>query len=429
MKTSKYNHCVNDGDSSIFFNTLTESSFRVSGKTAESINAILENPDLQDDRFGAFIADMKSQGFIIDDDCDEFALVERKYHRLQKSDTYTFMLLPTYQCNLRCWYCIQKHADSWMSEQAIERIKTRVKKQVAHDGIRHITLMWFGGEPLLAYDKVVELTRWTKELAESGEMTFNCSVTTNGTLLTEERIEQLRQAGVNHYQITIDGDRTTHNSIKVLGKQSAYDTTLRNISLLSQHTTCSLRFNYTKANMHPEAIIEDLDKVLTPDRHNIRFTIHKVWQEDNDAVPEHMVTELMKRAFAINLLPFLAEPGLCYTDFKYFDCFFANGTVGKCDNIDPSELTSHIDSEGNVKFGKEEASFTPIMETEALECKQCSYLPICWGPCTAKRHPMLEGLKSIRCRFDDKHTDMPDSIRKIHLNREYAKKAAEICVD
>ena len=36
---------------------------------------------------------------------------------------------------------------------------------------------------------------------------------------------------------------------------------------------------------------------------------------------------------------------------------------------------------------------------------------------------MLEGLKSIVCQFVDKHKDMPDAMRKIHLNREYAKKA------
>ncbi|MDE6097507.1 MAG: radical SAM protein [Muribaculaceae bacterium] len=423
MKASKFNHHLKDGNSIIFFNTLTESSFRVSEKTAVSIDKILKNPDLQDNRFSLFISDMKSQGFIIDDDCDEYALLKCKYHNLQKKDTYTFMLLPTYQCNLRCWYCIQKHADSWLSDQSIERIKTRVKKQVARDGIRNITLMWFGGEPLLAFDKVVELTKWTKELADLNNMSFSCSVTTNGTLLNEQRIEQLRQAGVNHYQITIDGDRSTHNSIKVLGKQSAYDTTLHNIGLLSQHTTCSLRFNYTKENMHPESIINDLDRVLPKSRHNIRFTIHKVWQEDDDAVPENIVTDLMEKAYRINLLPVLAEPGLCYTDYKYFDCFFANGTVGKCDNIDPSELTSFIDSEGNVKFGNEEASFTPVMDSDASECKECCYLPICWGPCTAKRHPMLESTGSIRCQFDDKHKDMHDSIRRIHLNREYVKKS------
>ncbi len=425
MRASKYNNSFVEGDSIIYFNSLTESSFRTSKITADSINAILENSDFQDKKFDTFISNMKSQGFIIDDECDESALLEKKYNRLRNPDIYTFMVLPTYQCNLRCWYCIQEHADSWLSDESLEKIKIRVKKQVSRDEIRHIRFMWFGGEPLLAYDTVLTFTQWIKELAQANNKTFDCSITTNGTLLNEERIEQLREAGVNHYQITVDGDRATHNSIKVLGKQSAYDTTLRNISLLSRHTTCSLRFNYTKDNLKPESIINDLDKVLPENRKNIRFTLHRVWQEDNDTIPDEKVIELMNRAFAINLLPVLSEPGLCYTDFKYFDCFFANGTVGKCDNIDPSELNSFIDSEGNVKFGEEEASFTPVMDVEATECKECSYLPICWGPCTAKRHPMLKTAKKIICQFNDKQKDMHESIRRIHLNREYVKKATE----
>lgn len=285
--------------------------------------------------------------------------------------------------------------------------------------------MWFGGEPLLSYDKVLEVTKWAKGLAESGNKVFSCSITTNGTLLNEKRIEELREAGVDHYQITIDGDRATHNTIKVLGKLSAYDTTLHNIGLLSQHTSCSLRFNYTKENMNPESIINDLDKALPENRRNIRFTIHKVWQEDDKAVPDSVVENLMQKAFAINLLPVLAGPGLCYTDFKHFDCFFANGTVGKCDNIDPTELTSFIDNDGNVKFGNEEKSFTPVMEYSTTECTDCLYLPFCWGPCTAKRHPMLENLHKIVCMFPDKHESMHESMRKIHLNREFVKKAIE----
>ena len=58
MKASKYNNSFVEGDSIIYFNSLTESSFRTSKITADSINAILENSDFQDKKFDTFISNM-----------------------------------------------------------------------------------------------------------------------------------------------------------------------------------------------------------------------------------------------------------------------------------------------------------------------------------------------------------------------------------
>ena len=81
----------------------------------------------------------------------------------------------------------------------------------------------------MAYDKVLELTIFARDYCKEHGKTFSCGITSNATLLTPERIEALREAGVSGYQITIDGDRETHDSIKVLANRSAYDKTLANV--------------------------------------------------------------------------------------------------------------------------------------------------------------------------------------------------------
>lgn len=226
MKASKYNYEVADKDSVIFFNGITESSFRTSKKNASSFSAIINNPEPNYETFKDFIDKMIAQGFIIDDTVDEPQLVKEKYDALRKPGVYSIMILPTYQCNLRCWYCIQDHANDWMSDENIRNIKARLTKMAHNPEIKHLNISWFGGEPMLAFDKVLSLTQWTSQLAASTGKSFKSSITTNGTLLNEERILQLKEAGVNHYQITIDGNREVHNKVKSMNRVSAFDKTL-----------------------------------------------------------------------------------------------------------------------------------------------------------------------------------------------------------
>lgn len=79
MKASKYNYEVADKDSVIFFNGITESSFRTSKKNASSFSAIINNPEPNYETFKDFIDKMIAQGFIIDDTVDEPQLVKEKY--------------------------------------------------------------------------------------------------------------------------------------------------------------------------------------------------------------------------------------------------------------------------------------------------------------------------------------------------------------
>lgn len=229
MKSSSYNYYVSDKNSVIVLNGLTEASFRIGKKNADTFKAIIETPDNFINDFKPFIEKMKGDGFIIDDEFDEEEIVRKKYDYIRHGEEYMVMILSTYQCNLRCWYCTQEHADSWMSDDTVKKIKKRLEKELRKESIYRLSISWFGGEPLLAYDRVVEISRWAKNLAEELGKGFGAVITTNGTLLNRQRVEELRDAGINYYQITIDGDRETHNNIKVLGKDSAYDRTLRNI--------------------------------------------------------------------------------------------------------------------------------------------------------------------------------------------------------
>lgn len=426
MRTNRYTHFVPYKDSMIVFNGLTEASFQVSAKNASVIRDVIERPDLYADAYGPFLARMVREGFVVDNDFDEWKEVVVKSDALRRPEEYMIMILPTYQCNLRCWYCVQKHADLWLAPEVIERIKSLIQSKLAEESIRKLSLSWFGGEPLLAYGQVLEISRWAKAAAAAAGKSYAASITTNATLLTPERIEELRDAGMVHYQITIDGDSDTHNKIKVLGKKSAYATTMANIAKIIEHTPVMLRFNYTKDNMKPESIIADLDATLPKEhRHMVTFTIFKVWQEAEDAVPAHVVEKLAEMAKSIGLRPRFADAGMCYADQLNFDCVFPNGNVGKCDNHNPEMVGGRISDSGKVEWSGTNEAFTPTVGLEKSECVKCKYLPICWGPCVSKREKMLKERGGVHCQFADRDSFMANMIRNKHINKMAIMQMAE----
>lgn len=103
MKASKYNYVIPFGEKKIFFNGITEAFFIVSPEYEDAYRRILESPDAQVDWAEKFLTRMKDSGFIVDDDIDELELVKEKFGVMRRNYEYHIMVLPTYQCNLRCW--------------------------------------------------------------------------------------------------------------------------------------------------------------------------------------------------------------------------------------------------------------------------------------------------------------------------------------
>lgn len=411
MKPSKYNYILENEGNFVFFNGITESSFQIASDYMESYKKIIDNPDDNYTNFNSFIDKMKVKGFIIEDETDEQSLIMQKYTLTHEPNLYEIMILPTYQCNLRCWYCVQEHKDLWISDEDVEKIKKRITRVMQEDEVKALHISWFGGEPILAYDRIVEISEWAINLCDKLNKEYYATITTNATLLTKERIEKLRELKVVQYQITIDGDRLTHNSIKVLGQNSAFDVSLANISEIARHTRCTLRFNYTKDNLKPDVIIEDIKSRIPKEvRQNITFLIYKVWQETPESIDLNAVNRLVELSSNEDILPQLPSIGMCYADNKYFDCVFSNGKIGKCDNSNPDSkhVCGEIGDDGEIIWEGENYSLPGIFDEvlKANECLECKYFPTCWGPCPIKREKMMETHGKVICHFRDKDKEM-----------------------
>ncbi len=406
MKTSRYNYFIHRNGKHVFFNGRTKRFFEVSEKNYEVFKDVIQNPQNYKDKYLVFLEKMLEEGFVVNDDIDELDLVRQAYEQGKCPDAYMLIVLPTYQCNLSCWYCVQKHQDMVMSEETMRRLKLHISNYLKENKIKYFNLSWFGGEPTLEYEKMIAISRYAKDICDRLKVKYNATLTTNGTLLNEERIKELREVNVTDYQITIDGRREQHNKVKRLKEGSAFDIALTNIAhivRLIPEANCYLRINYTDKNLLPEDIMNDINECIPSDlRKYIKILPKQVWQVQDDKIDDEKVKKLRLEVRKTNYNVHACELGMCYTDRAHFNCIYPNGAVGKCDNEDMSAARGYLGDSGEIVWNTDYPYQTQSILDDAVSCSQCKYLPICWGPCPKMRDEMIMKTGTVQCAFDDK---------------------------
>ncbi len=125
------------------------------------------------------------------------------------SKYFHLILLPTEQCNFRCTYCYEKFDKGRMSDQlqvSIERLMERRSLDISS-----LSISWFGGEPLVATDIVLRISRYANHLSQLRGFSFNGSITTNGYNLTKDLIGELCTLRLKSFQVSLDGYAMGHD--------------------------------------------------------------------------------------------------------------------------------------------------------------------------------------------------------------------------
>lgn len=164
---------------------------------------------------------------------DRAAINKKKLEVLQNRLSRNMLELtiaPTLACNFKCPYCFQKEAPEYVMTEETEDNLARFIKLLAQ-GTQLLRIVWFGGEPLLALDRIKLF--YTKIKKEGIDTPLESHVITNGYLLNSSAIRELSGLGVTFYQITIDGLEETHNRRRPLrGNKGTFQTIMGNIETL-----------------------------------------------------------------------------------------------------------------------------------------------------------------------------------------------------
>ncbi|KXA98729.1 hypothetical protein AKJ39_01065 [candidate division MSBL1 archaeon SCGC-AAA259J03] len=143
----------------------------------------------------------------------------------------------TNACNLNCKHCYQ-NADRPTPDELTTEEALRAVDEMADAGLAYIAMS--GGEPLIRSDffDVVERIR-------EREMGF--SLATNGTMLTEGRIEKLEENDCLYVQISVDGRPETHNDLR--GADS-FEKTMEGVrNAVDSDLTVGLAMTVTEENL------------------------------------------------------------------------------------------------------------------------------------------------------------------------------------
>ena len=161
------------------------------------------------------------------------------------------------RCNLTCKHCYSISADiDFPGELSTAQIFT-VMDDLKRFGVPVLILS--GGEPLLRPD-IFEIS------ARAKAMGFYVGLSTNGTLITTDNIEQIAAIGYDYVGISLDGMRETHDRFRQ--KAGAFDASLNGIRLCRDAgIKVGMRFTPTQDTAHELPNIlqlmddEDVDKL------------------------------------------------------------------------------------------------------------------------------------------------------------------------
>lgn len=318
----------------------------------------------------------------------------------------------TRTCNLNCRHCYSS------SEAKIyENEMTTAEAKAFIDDLADFkvpVILFSGGEPLIRQD-FFELAHYAKEKG------IRCTLSTNGTLITPEVAEKIKEAGIGYVGISIDGSRSVNDDFR--GVEGAYDAALagiRNCRQVGQRV--GLRFTINRANMADIDTVldllekEDIDRIcfyhLVYSGRGEDIQADDLTGEETRAVIDKIVDRLMdfdQRGLKKEILLVDNHADGPYLYLKYKDkdperaayiykLLSINGgnrsgiafsNVDHEGNVHPDQFTQHHNL-GNVRERKFKDIWTnmdnPILRglkdrKHLLDdtCQNCSWLSICNG--------------------------------------------------
>lgn len=402
MILSKYNKFFRVSDKWVVYNSASASMFELEDELYEQ----LINSDFSKIQ-ADYLDDLFKQYILVENDDAVFNKFKFEiYKNRYSSQNMHLTLIPTYYCNFNCTYCYEKSRPNiFMSEEIQKNIIAFVKEK--KPDFLHVT--WYGGEPLLAFDKIISLTQALRKLV----VKFSASIVSNGYALTMEKIKQFDKLHIEEAQITLDGPAEIHNKKRpLLNGKETFDKILKNIDNLinNSNTQLQIRVNLDKEN---SSEFYKLQEYLY-NRYNNRniFVYPALIQnfENNSSCKSAKSCLFNKDEYNHFLLDqfhthkntkinFFPSPPDLECMAKHLNAFIigADGNIYKC----WLDIGNNSKSIGNINnttcnydlLAKYMVDFD-VFEDE--KCKNCVLLPSCGGGCAYER---------LKHKYEDSETD------------------------
>ena len=397
-----------------------------------SFRKILQNPNAELSVQDNLLRDqMLSCGFLVPSDLDELSTLRSRYLQSQSNrDTLAVTILPTDSCNFNCFYCFQDKKSIHMSNDTANALVNFIDSKLS--GVKTLKVTWFGGEPLLAINLIHSLSDSLCQLANHHSCVYEAFIITNGYLLNDSNIQILSRCQIRTVQISLDGDKSTHDSRRFLLRGGhSFNVILRNLkALLERNFNVSCRINLDRSNQHSVPnLLSTLSHFLGSLKSKLTISFALIlpishldkWNpnlclsmEEFSACVSNFSTCMAELGFNIpDLYPFYPTPKNTFCAAVRHNSFLIrpDGSIGKCFDCDLSV--------GDVWHGIAHNSATQSNLSQWLnfnpfddpECKNCFVLPICLGGCPFFR---IFRQKKLCLKWKG---DLPTSLRQIFYRK------------
>lgn len=421
---SKFTKTINhDSGDIIIYNTYTgKQSYIFDESIKEQLRRLRLSP--QEEKY---VDKRLIENFCVPFDTDENMLVYNKISEyINSSECLTLILFPTLDCNFKCSYCYENKEKGFMSDDTIEKIYLAIVQHYADVRFKFLKLEWFGGEPLLGFDKMLYLTKKVNNFCSEKGIIFQHSITTNGYLLTNDCVKKLLDNKIEIFQITVDGMPETHDKYRVLrDNKPTWGTIINNIiemKKLSRVFKVIVRINYNYE------ILDTIEEFLNfyqinigdDERFELAFKPIGHWGGENDDLVDvvpleyhsyilDQLLDMCKNKGILSTIHFNFSCGseLCYANKKNSFVIYKNGNIGKCTLEEMPDRESDFVigdvDDGYFKINEEKEKKWLLDDKDYIEylnsnsCFECIAYPFCCGT-SCPAHRVRNGLKSkVKC--------------------------------
>jgi uncharacterized protein len=379
----------------LLFNTMSLAFIRINEQDIDMWKKLRETPDSYTN-FQNYDFLIKAR-ILVDNQEDDLNvyLADVLKNRYNSSDM-ALTILPTRGCNFGCIYCYEQDRPNVLMNEQTE--KAIVKFVCSNSNLKRLSVVWYGGEPLLNFDSMVRLTKMFKQL----NIEYSAKIVSNGYLLTKEKADLMKDLAIRNIQITFDGSEEIHNQRRfLLGGQPTYRKIMDNLKYLlsiNKEITIDIRTNIDRRNK------DDYNKFYQDFKSEIndkRVTMYPGFVSDllsSECVsPEFNISEGGYKAqfildifdkYGIEIKSFLPKyrRHSCVAS-KYFAFVVGpEGELYKCWRM----VGNQKETIGNVNDG----SFDMVKFSKYLigadytldsKCLQCEFITLCGGGCPLVR--------------------------------------------
>ncbi|MGD2248180.1 MAG: radical SAM protein [Candidatus Methanofastidiosia archaeon] len=453
FKSSQYNTYfkLKDKQKYALMNTLTRAILSVD----EELKNILETGDVN--TLESHIKEaLSSMGIIVPHNVDERKIYEFRHNvaKYATEDT-AFVIFPTYDCNLRCPYCYEglDKVSTYMDESTIENTIDFVKKTTIEHTSKRVVIGLYGGEPLLypetCYTLVDSISAW----AQTNNIVYYGTLTTNGTLLTEETAALLFPY-IASVHITLDGSRHTHNQKRIYADGTgSYEDVMRAIDIVKdtvKHLTIRIHINLQDKTYPGIEVLDELEDKGLKGRKNLHIYFKQL--EPPDACLSVVLDKkyIKKKEKELNEFPkaWKKAQDKGWGPHMSVEAGSEHGlltfNIVPCDHLKRGRYT--IDPFGDVYMcpmsaGRKHHSIGTIQKGGFFEyrpayytlitrdpvqletCNQCVYLPVCSGGCPISIYEETKTYQGSYCGYTKA---LKEAAIKSHLRNTYPDKFSEV---